>query len=397
MKNKTFFTGDTILFGLSLLATLFGLIFIFDAGYARSIQAGHGIIPREFKSQLIFSILSIVSYFCIAKIPFSFWKKSTFYIFIIGVISVLLVEIPGLGKEMNGARRWLGLGPFLIQPAEFMKVGIILFLSKVFSIQPSSTPRINKPKNWGERLDHIIIPQSKTLISFTIVLLVSYLIEREPDLGTAAVIIATSFSLLILSNISLKLLFKIILIGILGIGFLVSMEPYRIQRIMQHTNRWQPQVMDELGYQTVQSEAGMASGGLVGVGIGSGRAKHMLPAATTDFILATIAEETGLLGVTSMLGILSWISFCLIQIGRRMECNHARLTLFGTSIWIAIQTSVNVMMANGTLPAIGIPIPFVSSGGSSLLATWIGIGFCASAIRQHTIHKRKLKSKTGHL
>ncbi len=394
MMNRSFqFIGDKTLFILSIMATLLGLIFIFDAGYARSIQAGHGTIPREFKMQVLFTIISVLCYFGTVKTNFRIWKALTIPIFILGIISLLLVETPFLGKEMNGARRWLGIGGFMIQPAEFMKFAVVLYLAKMFSFKHNTPKVTRKPKNWGETLDFHIIPSIKILFPLIIVLLTAYIIEREPDLGTSAVVIATSFSLLILSPISLKTLGKVILIGMLGVGFLVSLEPYRIQRILQHTNRWQPEVMDNLGYQTIQSEAGMASGGIIGVGIGAGRAKHMLPAATTDFILATIAEEFGLIGAWITIGILAWITFRLTNLAKHLNDKQAKLTLYGIAAWIAIQTTVNIMMANGTLPAIGIPIPFISSGGSSLLAIWIAIGICQSAINSDPILKAVVNTK----
>jgi cell division protein FtsW len=134
--------------------------------------------------------------------------------------------------------------------------------------------------------------------------------------------------------------------------------------------------MDDLGYQTVQSEAGMAAGSLVGVGIGAGRAKHVMPAATTDFIMATISEETGLLGSLVVIGVIGLIVSRLWSLSRRSEDQFSSLVLGGTAAWIGIQTTVNVMMANGMLPAIGIPLPFISSGGSSLVALWAALGIC---------------------
>jgi cell division protein FtsW len=210
------------------------------------------------------------------------------------------------------------------------------------------------------------------------------MIEREPDLGTAAVILAIAAVMLFLGGVSKRSLVVGVLIGALGVFFLVTLEPYRVERILHHSERWNVGMVDDLGYQTTQSETAMAGGGFWGVGIGSGRAKHMLPAATTDFILATIGEETGLLGalgVLAMLGVLAWR---LMHLGMRLSDRFGQLVLFGTAAWLGVQSSVNVMMANGTLPAIGIPLPLISSGGSSLIAIWGCLGICQSLVRNQT-------------
>jgi len=140
--------------------------------------------------------------------------------------------------------------------------------------------------------------------------------------------------------------------------------------------------MDDLGYQTVQSEAGMAAGNLVGVGIGAGRAKHVMPAATTDFIMATISEETGLLGSFVVLGVIGIVVSRLWTLSLKATDKFSSLVLGGTAAWIGVQSTVNVMMANGFFPAIGIPLPFVSSGGSSLVALWAALGLCQALAPQ---------------
>ena len=384
---------DWGLFIWSLVATCLGVFFIFDAGYARSIQANHGPIPREFRAQLIFFFLSVFIYYLTSTIRPNFWKKYAKPCFWLCFMTLILVEIPGLGVEMNGAKRWLGFGPFSIQPAEFMKVAVILFLAAVFWNRPQFTPYKKMTKNWGEWMDKKFVPKMKRIWPAVWVLIAVYIIEREPDLGTAAVIIATSFAMMFLGGISKKSILTISILGLLGVGFLVTLEPYRIERILSHGARWTPEQLDDMGYQTTQSETAMAGGGLVGVGIGSGRAKHMLPAATTDFIMATIGEEFGLIGALAILAIIGWITVRIIRQAMSIGDRFAQLFLYGTAAWIGIQTCVNMMMVNGTLPAIGIPLPFISSGGSSLLALWAALGICQSFIS----NKIKLEGKVNEI
>jgi cell division protein FtsW (lipid II flippase) len=170
------------------------------------------------------------------------------------------------------------------------------------------------------------------------------------------------------------------LIALVGVGWLVTHETYRMDRIRHHMDRWAEENMDDIGWQTVQSEIGQAAGGVVGVGPGAGRAKHVLPAATTDFINATIGEEFGLIGMLGVLGVLGALAMRLFMAARQASSRFGGLVLIGLGSWIGIQTCVNVMMSNGLLPAIGIPMPFVSSGGSSLIALWLGIGIANSVL-----------------
>jgi cell division protein FtsW len=153
-----------------------------------------------------------------------------------------------------------------------------------------------------------------------------------------------------------------------------------MDRILNHGQRWEDANRDDVGYQTVQSETAMANAGPFGTGIGVGRAKHMLPAATTDFVLATVAEETGLIGSLVILALLAALAWRLLQLAHRTRGSYGKLVLLGIALWIGVQSSINVMMANGTLPAIGIPLPFISSGGSSLLALMAAMGIAQSVV-----------------
>jgi cell division protein FtsW len=145
------------------------------------------------------------------------------------------------------------------------------------------------------------------------------------------------------------------------------------------------------GYQTVVSETALARGGLFGVGIGNGIAKHKLPAPTTDFVLATVGEEFGLLGVLVVVGLLAVVTWRLFWLAARAPDTFSRLALVGMAVWIGIQTCTSVTMVNGTLPPIGIPLPFVSYGGSSLLALWMGVGISMSVARQQS-QKKEVES-----
>ncbi|HRF60274.1 MAG TPA: FtsW/RodA/SpoVE family cell cycle protein [Fimbriimonadaceae bacterium] len=368
---------DPALFLLTFAATLIGALMIFDAGYARSLAQGLGPIPREFTSQAMFAFVALIVAYGCARVSVGQWRRWAVPLFWLSFLSLLAVEF--FGKEMNGAKRWIDVG-VLVQPAEFAKIACVVFLAAVFaSRKPWVAPK-KSPRDWAAWMDRVGMPKLIRGLPLLAVLVAVYLVEREPDLGTAAVIGAVAFILIFLGGVSRWSLVAVVIVTGIGLFAMVKQEPYRIDRITNHAQRWNPDHVDDVGYQTTQSEAAMANGGWTGVGIGAGRSKHMLPAATTDFILATTGEEFGLLGVLFVLVVLGGITFRLIVLGNRHQDKFGKLILYGTASWIGVQTCVNVMMANGYLPAIGIPLPFVSSGGSSLVALWIAIGICQSVV-----------------
>jgi cell division protein FtsW len=370
---------DPLLFGLILAATFVGLVFIFDAGYARAIGSGKGMIPREFLQQLIYLPVAIFAGVMAASVKPKVWRKWAPIIWAGCILLLILVRL--VGTEMNGAKRWLPLGPIGLQPAEFAKFATVLYLAGVFADRPDWSVKIKRDPPWYVWMDKVFVPKLLRMLPAFGVLVAIYLIEKEPDLGTAAVVAVTAFTLMFVGRVSNKSMIAAVIIGALGVVYMVKAEPYRLERIQNHQSRWTAENIDDTAYQTVQSEYGMASGGLFGVGFGAGRAKHVMPAATTDFISSTIAEETGLVGMVLVLGLLAAIVWRLIYNAARAATEFGRLILIGTATWIGLQATVNIMMANAYLPAIGIPLPFISSGGSSLLALWIAFGVCQTAMR----------------
>lgn len=374
--RRAWATPDPLLFLLCGMATVFGTLMIFDAGYARSLAQGNGPIPREFTQQVLYLFVAIFLGWLVSRWRIDSFRRGAYALFAVSVVSLLAVEF--VGVTMNGAKRWLDIG-FVVQPAEFAKIAVILFLAAVLASRRPLPRPARPPRDWAEFLDKVALPRLVSGWPFYLAFATAYLIEREPDLGTAAVVVFVTMSMMVFGGVSWRAILALLVIGGFGTIAVIKSQPYRMERIVNHAQRWQPDHVDDTGYQTTQSETAMASGGWTGVGIGAGRAKHMLPAATTDFILATIGEEFGLIGSLGVLGLLGAIAWRLAILALRAQTRFAMLVLAGTASWIAIQTCTNVVMANGLLPAIGIPLPFISSGGSSLLALWIAIGLCQSA------------------
>ncbi len=371
--------SDPILFWLALLLTGIGMLFIFDAGYARSLRDGRGIMPREFYMQIPFLLVGLLGAGVIAGISQTKWKRWSIGIFVLGMISLIAVEIPGIGYEMSGAHRWIGRPPFLLQPAEFFKIAAIIYLAGVFADRKAWPRKLPRYPSIAAKLDALALPKLKRCLPALWVGIGIVLIEQEPDLGTAAIVAVTAFVMFVLGGVSKWTLWAGIGLAIFGAWFMVQAQPYRMERITNHAQRWSQ--MDDVGYQTVQSELAQATGGWIGVGIGAGRVKHVIPAPTTDFIGATIGEEFGLIGFMVVLGLLGGLVGRLLWLANRAQTRFATLVLGGVAAWVGIQTCTNVMMANGFLPAIGIPMPFISSGGSSLIALWLTMGLCQSVLR----------------
>ena len=371
---------DPAMVFFAIAATVMGLIFVFDAGYARSLRDGRGLIPREFWMQCLFTIGALGAGWAASRIRIENWQKIARIGWWVTLGLLALVLIPGIGYKMNGAARWFKLGPITIQPAEFAKVAVILYLAAVFANRKAWPSKIKVPKSFALKLDNVWIPKLKRAMPAVWVAAGLVLIELEPDLGTGFIVALTAFALFWAGGVTKKSLGWCVALAAVAIFLVVQLQPYRLERITKHFDRWSPSNVDGITYQTVQSELAMASGGLVGVGMGSGRAKHVMPAATTDFIASTVGEEFGFFGWIVVTGVLGGLTWRLVIRAQKAPTRFGQLTLLGVGAWIGGQTILNLMMANGTAPAIGIPLPFVSSGGSSLLALWIALGISQAAL-----------------
>jgi len=376
--TQRFRIHDPLLFGLAVVATILGLALIFDAGYVHSIQKGESGIPSEFKNQLIFiPIAATLSWFA-ARWPIEKWKKWSKLIWLVNL--VLLVAVALIGHRLNGARRWLGFGALSIQPAEFAKLALVIYFAGCFADRKTwlQIYKDNKAKaNLKNKL--------KRALPAVWVALAVVLIEIEPDLGTGAVVAATAFAMFYPGGVSVRSTLIALLIAVVGGAYAVYKQPYRLERFVDHPNRWAKENKDDSQFQTDQAEWTIAYGGWTGVGLGEGYAKQVLPETMTDFILATAAEETGLVGALFLLMLMGAIVMRLFMKAMASPDRFSMLILYGVACWLGVQTCVNVMMANALLPAIGIPFPFISYGGSSLVALWIAMGVCQSALAPRKI------------
>lgn len=382
-------TFDPYLLLMAGIASFVGLVFVFDAGYARSVRDGSGPIPREFVLQIVWLgiaacagvLASRLRVETLAHVGKALWAWT--------LALLVLAIVPGIGYEMGGAHRWIKIGPLTIQPAEIAKLTVILYLAYVLATRKSWPSRIKAAKSTQDWLDRIVVPKFQRFWPGLVALVGIGLIAIEPDLGTAAVVAFIAWVMFAIGGATRKSMVLGTLACLAMCWVAVRMEPYRLERITNHNARWTKAQIDSVGFQTAQAEIGIASGSFGGVGFTAGRVKHIIPAPTTDFITATIAEETGFVGWLAVAVLLGAMTVRLFQLAMKSATRYGAYVVAGVATWIGIQSVVNMTMANGFLPAIGIPLPFVSSGGSSLVALWLALGISQAAMKPATQRKEE--------
>lgn len=375
---------DPIVLLLSAALTVVGLFFAFDAGFVRSLQHGHGAVPPEFVSQVTFLPLALLAGWGCSRIAPDWIRRHAHLIWFACAAMLVMALVPPFRHTMNGADRWVKIvGPLQFQPAEFAKLGAVLYLASVFTKRAAWPSKIRRSRTFPLWLDTVAVPKLQRWLPAIWVIVGIGLIEKEPDMGTGLVIAAAGVAIATAGGATRKSILGGVVAAVMLCGVMLVVQPYRWTRIVNHFQRWEQKNIDDSGYQTVQSEIAMASGGFRGVGSGAGHAKHLMPATTTDFVMATVGEEFGFAGAAVVLTLLGALVVRLLFRASATKDRFAMLTLTGVATWLGFQGCVNLLQANGTLPPIGIPFPFVSSGGSSLLALWAAVGVTeAVAVRR---------------
>ncbi|MBT3513004.1 MAG: putative lipid II flippase FtsW [Nitrosomonadales bacterium] len=293
------------------------------------------------------------------QIPIYFWQRMAPYLFIIGLIMLILVLIPGIGREVNGSRRWISLIIVNFQPSEFVKLATIMYASDYV---------LRKSK------------QMKTIIKgflpmLGVIVFTGFLLLLEPDFGALAVITMVAMGILFLGGLSLKIFFSLIIFTPISIYFLIVNSPYRMQRIVAFLDPWADPYGK--GYQLTHSLIAFGRGEYFGVGLGASVEKQLyLPEAHTDFILAVIGEEFGLLGVTVVIGLFVYLVLRMFGIAKESIQNKKHfpaLMAQGVALWFAIQGIINMGVNVGLFPTKGLTLPLLSFGGSGILLNMIAI------------------------
>jgi cell division protein FtsW len=281
-------------------------------------------------------------------------------LYFFGLVLLALVFIPGLGREANGAQRWVAAGPLSLQTSEFMKVFVVLYMSGYMVRRQLEVAN----SVWGFVKPIILLIMACSLLMF------------QPDFGTTAVLLMTAFGMLFLGGAPLWQFAALLTLAISALLALIWVSPYRLERVTSFLNPWEH--VQDSGYQLAQALIAFGRGEWTGVGLGNGIQKQFyLPEAHTDFVMAVIGEEFGLLGtllVICMFGIIVWRSYA---IGARAEVRgdrYAAYVAYGLGLWLGMQAFVNIGVNVGLLPTKGLTLPFLSYGSNSLIVCCIAIG-----------------------
>ncbi|HAQ03311.1 MAG: putative lipid II flippase FtsW [Acidimicrobiales bacterium] len=353
-----------VLIAAMIVLTLLGVVMVLSASSVNDLRI-FGDTWHHLKRQVLWLFLGISSMAVTMRIDYRKFRKFSIPFLLLSLILCGLVLFPSVGITANGSARWIGIGSFTFQPSEFLKIAMVIYLADLFS---------------GSK--------KKTDVTFTSIkkfLLVlgtaSALLMLEPDLGTTAIVAAISLSILFFSGFRIRNLF---LMGISGgaLLFVASYSSgYRRKRLLGVLDPWQDPT--GIGWQALQSAVAISQGGVSGLGLGESRAKWgFLPFSHTDFIFAIVAEELGFIG--ACLVILAFLSIGLAGLASafRAPDNFGQLLAAGITAWISIQAFVNLGAVLGMLPITGVPLPFVSSGGSSLVVTMAAFGILLNVARQ---------------
>jgi len=284
----------------------------------------------------------------------------------IALVSLAAVLVPGIGVGVYGARRWIDIGPLQLQPSEFAKLAILLWAADLLA-------RKQHLKTLT-RARHVFIPLLPVFV------LVCGLVMLEPDLGTTMCFLLILLGLLWTLGLPMRY-FAGVLLSVGGaVTMLAVAEPYRLKRLLTFVHPFQEH--RGAGYQTVEGLYALASGGVFGVGLGNGTSKYeWVPNANTDYVFSVIGEELGLLGCVAVLALFALFAFTGMRITRRNADPFVRLAAGGATVWICGQAVINVGYVTALLPVTGIPLPFISAGGTSLLATFLVFGMLVSFAR----------------
>lgn len=340
-----------------LVMLAFGLVMLSSAGIVDG-QKKFGSPYYYVKHQFLFGILpGLALAYLLSKIDFRLWRKVALPILFGALGLMILVFVPGFGLALKGARSWIHVGGYTFQPAEFLKLALVIYLAAWFG------GRDDRTKNWTYGL----VP------FFAVLGFIALLLMRQPDVGTLGIVIAIALGIYFVAGIAWKDLAILIAAGALLLAGLIWAAPYRIDRIKAFLD---PSIDPRgISYQVNQSLIAIGSGGLFGVGFGHSTQKFgFLPETVGDSIFAIIVEELGYVGGLFTIGLFLALSYLLSGIARQSGDRFAALYVMGVNTWIVSQAFVNIAAVSGIGPLTGLPLPFISYGGTALIALLASLG-----------------------
>ncbi len=372
-------TFDHLLLIVTVTLALVGLVMVFSAS---AVVAGENKRFHDswyfLKRQLAWLAFGLALLHVVSRIDYVWWKRLALPL--LGLITVLLVLvlIPSVGVAVKGARRWLHLGPISIQPVEMVKLITVIYLAAYLA------KKEDRIQNFRDGL----------MPAVAVVGLLSGLVLLEPDLGTIVVIGLVTAGMLFLGGARISHLFRLVPAALVAMAVLIWLSPYRWKRFLAFLNPEQDPTGS--GFQVNQSLLAFGSGGLFGVGLGEGKQKlFFLPEAHTDFVLALMGEELGLVGTGIIILLFAVFAIRGFQIAARAQMPFGRYLGMGITLLIAVQALINASVVTGLLPTKGLTLPFVSYGGSSLVMSLVGVGILLNISRDRQAGHEEMRQRSG--
>jgi cell division protein FtsW len=360
-SGNTGFDQPLVWVTVALLA--WGLVMVYSASIAmpdnpRFARYTHTYFLVRHAAWLVIAFVAALLAF---QVPVATWEKSARGLFIISLVLLALVLVPHVGKVVYGARRWISVGPLSFQPSEMAKFTVLLYAADYMV----------RKMDVKERFFRAVLPMGAA------VAVVGVLLLAEPDMGAFMVIAVIAMGILFLGGVNARMFFLIAAILLVAFGLMIAMSEWRRERIFAYLDPWSEANALAKGYQLTHSLIAIGRGEIFGVGLGGSIEKlHWLPEAHTDFLLAVIGEEFGLVGVVCVIGLFFWMTRRLMHIGRQaiaLDRVFAGLVAQGVGIWMGFQAFINMGVNLGALPTKGLTLPLMSYGGSAILVNLIAI------------------------
>ena len=355
---------DGTLITVLVMLLLAGLLTLLSATYYNSADAGDPW--AEVKQQLVGIALGTAAMIVTSRIPYRFWRDTWVVVggLTVSMVLLTLVIIPGVGRYMNGSRRWLSLGGITFQPSEIAKIALVLYLAATLTYR-------------GKRIRSLVFGIVPVLMVPGVLFL---LIMAQPNLSTAGSILIVSLVMILIAGARWRHISLLTVCGVIVGALYAWSAPYRRERLLSFTDPFAK--MSDEGYQLSQSLIAFGSGGVFGMGLGMGRQKYAyLPYPESDFIFAIVGEDFGLLGCVAVIALFMAYTLCGMRIAMNCRDKFGALLAAGITATVSVQAFLNMGVVTGILPTTGLPLPFFSSGGTSISITMAAVGILMNISR----------------
>ena len=354
---------DQALVWVTVTLMLWGLVMVYSASIAMPDNPRFARYTHSYflTRHVMWLALAVIAALVAFQVPVARWEKSARWLFVVSLVLLAVVLLPFVGKMVYGARRWIAIGPIGFQPSELAKFAVLLYAADYM---------VRKMEVKDRFLRHVT-PMGAA------VALVGVLLLAEPDMGAFMVIAVIAMGILFLGGVNARMFFVIALVLLVAFGLMIALSDWRRERIFAYLDPWSEKNALAKGYQLTHSLIAIGRGEIFGVGLGGSVEKlHWLPEAHTDFLLAVIGEEFGLVGVLCVIGLFLWLTRRIMHIGRQsiaLDRVFAGLVAQGVGIWVGFQSFINMGVNLGALPTKGLTLPLMSYGGSAILVNLVAI------------------------